>query len=574
MKSNCYQNISSAEGIDNDQKLNRTPTQISSSSEIQPELHEKYGPADFETAIEMAGFGKFNILLILCAFPAAAATIVETSVMSFILPSAECDLKLTLIDKGLLNGVTYLGMITSAIIWGYYSDTKGRKNLLIFGYFSNIISVMGAATSQTVIQLMVFKYISGCIMCGPFAILLSYLTELHGKKHRSRILMYVGVMFSVSNTVLPIVALLVLPKHWDFKLCGLQFHSWQVFIAINALPSLLAGILLNFFPESPKFLMSQGRNAEALRVFQGIYAINNRKSREDFPIKELINELSTSEKTYIPNVSVYAIEESIPKEQQTNAINKIPKNDEKPKVGLRQGWEQLRPLLRKPYLGLSLRVYLMNFAVLVGQNTLRLWVPQMFASIEEYEQMYGTAGATMCTIVEYSVNKTEILKTQIRDFEMDKCEVDITPASYTNNILVAVTGLLGYIIAGIVVNRVGSKRLLTFGAVSAGLCGIGLYFSVSSLSTSIIASISITLGSIAAMSILSSSVDMFPTSLRAMIVSLAMMVGRIGSILGNVLFPIFMSLGCLSPFIMLTVAMWSAAIISLFMPNTKKMVLK
>ncbi|XP_067639467.1 synaptic vesicle glycoprotein 2B isoform X4 [Eurosta solidaginis] len=449
-----------AEGIDNDQKLNRTPTQISSSSEIQPELHEKYGPADFETAIEMAGFGKFNILLILCAFPAAAATIVETSVMSFILPSAECDLKLTLIDKGLLNGVTYL------------------------------------------------------------------------------------------------------------------VHSWQVFIAINALPSLLAGILLNFFPESPKFLMSQGRNAEALRVFQGIYAINNRKSREDFPIKELINELSTSEKTYIPNVSVYAIEESIPKEQQTNAINKIPKNDEKPKVGLRQGWEQLRPLLRKPYLGLSLRVYLMNFAVLVGQNTLRLWVPQMFASIEEYEQMYGTAGATMCTIVEYSVNKTEILKTQIRDFEMDKCEVDITPASYTNNILVAVTGLLGYIIAGIVVNRVGSKRLLTFGAVSAGLCGIGLYFSVSSLSTSIIASISITLGSIAAMSILSSSVDMFPTSLRAMIVSLAMMVGRIGSILGNVLFPIFMSLGCLSPFIMLTVAMWSAAIISLFMPNTKKMVLK
>ncbi|XP_036344025.1 synaptic vesicle glycoprotein 2B-like [Rhagoletis pomonella] len=549
---------------------NETLTNLNISSEKPPEPPIKDVPADFETAMEVAGFGTFNILLIISALPAAIATVVETSTMSYILPSAECDLKLTLLDKGLLNAITYLGMISSAIVWGYFADTKGRKKLLVFGYLSNIISVLGGACSQNVIQLMVFKYISGFIMCGPFAVLMSYLTELHGKKHRSRVIMFVGLMFSVGNISLPLVALGVLPSHWDFQLLGLQFHSWQVFLAISAIPCLFGGTLLSFFPESPKFLMSQGRNAEALRVFQRIYALNYRKKREDYPIKELVNEQLAAEKTSdASTVSIATIEEAAPKEKSSTP--NVSTKEKKPTVGLRQGLQQLRPLLMKPYLGLSIRVYLMNFAILFGQNTLRLWVPQMFASIEEYEQLHGTESATMCTILEYSVNKTH---TQIIDSALGQCQVVITAASYTNNITVAVAGFIGYLLAGFIVNRIGSKILLTIGTVSAGLCEIGLYFSVSSLSTAILASISVTLGSISAMSILSSSVDLFPTSLRTMIVSLAMMFGRMGSILGNILFPIFMSLGCIPPFIMLTFVMWSAGIMSAFLPNTKKTVLK
>uniref|UniRef100_W8CAB0 Synaptic vesicle glycoprotein 2B n=1 Tax=Ceratitis capitata TaxID=7213 RepID=W8CAB0_CERCA len=542
---------------DNTSKPSPTLTNNVQGSDKQSETPKKDAPTDFETAMEVAGFGLFNYLLIIAALPAAIATVVETSTMSYILPSAECDLKLTLLDKGLLNAITYAGMISSAILWGYMADTKGRKKLLIFGYLSNIISVLGGACSQNVIQLMVFKYISGFIMCGPFAVLMSYLTELHGKRFRSRIVMLMGIMFSVGNISLPLVALSVLPRNWDFQILGLQFHSWQVFLAISAIPSLLGGTLLSFFPESPKFLMSQGRNAEALRVFQKIYALNSRKPRTDFPIKELINETQNAEKeSNASTASIATIESVVPKEKENEPASKVSLKEKKPKVSLRQGWEQLRPLLSKPYLGLSIRVYLMNFAILFGQNTLRLWVPQMFASIEEYEQMYGTAGATMCTILEYSVNKTQLINNELTNLRMEKCEVVVTPASYTNNITVAVCSLVGYCFAGFVVNRIGSKMLLTIGSTVAGLCAIGLYFSISSLSTSIIVSISVTMGSISAMSILSSSVDLFPTSLRTMIVSLAMMFGRVGSIMGNILFPIFMSLGCVPPFIMLTFVMW------------------
>lgn len=89
---------------------NRTLPSVLQSSAKQTEHEQKKDvPADFETAMEVAGFGTFNILLLICACPAAIATVAETSTMSFILPSAECDLKLTLLDKGLLNAITYAG---------------------------------------------------------------------------------------------------------------------------------------------------------------------------------------------------------------------------------------------------------------------------------------------------------------------------------------------------------------------------------------------------------------------------------------------------------------------------------
>lgn len=66
-------------------------------------------PADFEKAITASGFGIFNILLLLVTMLANMSNMFESSTISYILPSAECDLKLTMMDKGILNAVTYAG---------------------------------------------------------------------------------------------------------------------------------------------------------------------------------------------------------------------------------------------------------------------------------------------------------------------------------------------------------------------------------------------------------------------------------------------------------------------------------
>lgn len=66
--------------------------------------------ADFETALKATGFGWFNFVLLLISIAAGLAPIFETTTMSLVFPAAQCDLDLSLQDKGTLNAITYLGI--------------------------------------------------------------------------------------------------------------------------------------------------------------------------------------------------------------------------------------------------------------------------------------------------------------------------------------------------------------------------------------------------------------------------------------------------------------------------------
>ncbi|XP_030567036.1 synaptic vesicle glycoprotein 2C [Drosophila novamexicana] len=553
-------------------KLEAEQESVKSSADTPPTKTTDQ-PADFETAIDAAGFGMFNILLLLVAVPAAMGTVYETSTMSYILPSAECDLHLSLIDKGVLNAITYAGMISSAIFWGYVADTKGRKKLLVYGYLADTICVLGGAISQNVVQLMIFKYLGGFIMSGPFAVLMTYLTELHGRQYRQRIMMAVGIMFSIATLSLPGLAMGILPQSWDIQILGLSLHAWQVFVAVSALPSILSCALFPFFPESPKFLMSRGRNKEALEAFKFIYALNTRQPRNAFPIKQLANEVPAK-----PEPKLDVVDKSQPKEVAAEADVELAN---RPRSSLHSGLLQLRPLFVKPYLGLSLWVYLLNFCVLLGQNTMRLWLPQLFASINEYEQLASSqqpesGGTSICNIVEYSVNRTQrqLAAAALDDDPLAVCTVNVSAGSYTNNLIVAAAGLVSYTLAGVLVNLVGFKRIMSMCLFAAGSCALGMYWSSSSVTTVALASVFVSMGSISGTSLISASLSMFPTSLRTMIVSLSMMVGRMGSLAGNIFFPALMSMGCLPPFLMVSAFMFCACLLASFLPVKNKAVLK
>lgn len=66
-------------------------------------------PSNFEDAIKATGFGKFNIILLCTVVAGAFAQIVEQTSNAYVTPIAECDLELTLENKGLLVSISYTG---------------------------------------------------------------------------------------------------------------------------------------------------------------------------------------------------------------------------------------------------------------------------------------------------------------------------------------------------------------------------------------------------------------------------------------------------------------------------------
>lgn len=65
------------------------------------------------------------------------------------------------------------------------------------------------------------------------------------------------------------------------------FKSWNLFVALCALPSIMLGLWLFAFPESPKFLLECGETEAALEVFKWIYAQNTGQDPDTYPVNPL-----------------------------------------------------------------------------------------------------------------------------------------------------------------------------------------------------------------------------------------------------------------------------------------------
>lgn len=89
-------------------------------------------------------------------------------------------------------------------------------------------------------------------------------------------------------------------------------------------------------PESAKFLMTAGRNEDALKIFQKVYSDNTGQPPEKYPVKALIDE--------VKQISV--------KKSKIQAV--------------KEGLKQLKPLIKKPYLSKFILVCVIQTAIITG----------------------------------------------------------------------------------------------------------------------------------------------------------------------------------------------------------------
>ncbi|XP_046998602.1 synaptic vesicle glycoprotein 2C-like [Schistocerca americana] len=541
-------------------------------------------PVDFETAISLTGFGKFNYMLLLVAFPAAMVSVFDTTTMAYILPVAQCDLGLTNLDKGGLNAITYAGMITSAFMWGGLSDTLGRQRLLRISLIVDGLLALASAFAVQLWAMFLLRYLVGFTVCGPYAMLMSFLAEFHSTKYRSRCIMFTGIGVATANYLIPSFALALLTQTWGLEVgSGLVLKPWNVFIMACSLPALLAGSLMSFFPETPKFLMSKGRNGEALAVFHKVYALNTGRSPDSYPVQRLVDELELRKASVASTMSVHQ-----------SAIQ-----------GLKNAWLQMRPLFVMPQLPKAVLSFSIQILCLFSMNTIRLWLPQIFATMEEFlyfQQLTDGVGMASLTVndTDNSVYLCDMLTYQsvpqadnssivsklvdLLDGDSDNDIVNVTLAIagntpclptvansrlYINSIIVGVVSALGYSCAGQFVNWLGYRTLMMICFFSSGAFGIGVQWSTNTDLTLAMLSLYLALVGICSTCMMGVVVTIFPTSLRTTAVSLTMMFGRIAALSGNVIFPVLLDISCQLPFFIVSGVNIANAAFTRLLPVTK-----
>lgn len=192
--------------------------------------------ADYEHALVNTGFGKFHFqLLSLCGL-IYTNTAVGITILSFVLPSAQCDFQMTSEDKGWLTAAPMLGMVIGSYFWGCLADTKGRKLVLIAALLLDGVCGVISSFIPYFPLFMVFRFFNGFGITGAMGICFPYLGEFQPTKYREKILCWMEMFWTVGIILLPAIAWLIIPLEFQVESGDFKFGSWNLFVLVCGLP--------------------------------------------------------------------------------------------------------------------------------------------------------------------------------------------------------------------------------------------------------------------------------------------------------------------------------------------------
>lgn len=521
---------------------------LKSPVKVDPEKGGYAEKADFEKAIELTGYGRFHYLLLAVCGLVSTSEEMDVISMSFILPSAQCDLDLTTQTKGWLNSIIFIGMMVGAYAWGSVADTLGRKRVLIAISFINAVAIVASSFSQNYELFMLFRFINGAALGGSGPVIWSYFAEFQPKSKRGAMLSFMAAFWTLGNLFVAGLAWVIIPANIGGETGGFVYNSWRIFLLVMSLPSFIVAALLFLLPESPKFLISKGRHEDALEVFRGIYMMNTGKPKEQYPVKQLL------------------VEENLHSKPMTQKQIEAHEAKSKTRRMLSDMIEHSKQLFIPPILKFTMISITINFTFHIGYYGLMMWFPEMFNRFDEWSRTHDNAEADICQVTAYVTHYGTHSEDAV-------CDAHINSGVFMDSLITVAAAIPSNILTVIGMDRLGRKFFLVFATFSAGLCSAAMYFVYNKTNNLIVSAIFSSVISCGNASLDCLITEVFPTNLRATGVAVSMVAARLGGIIGNVVIAALLDSYCPAPTFIVAVLLASGGLMCLFLPNTTRQAL-
>jgi len=154
-------------------------------------------------------------------------------------------------------GSSFIGMFFGATLLGRYADRAGRRTafLLNLGIYSGF-TLLGAF-SVDLTMLIVTRFLAGIGIGAELPLVDAYLSELLPARHRGR---YTAWAYTIGFFGIPaagFLARILVPRQ------PLGIDGWRWMFVAGSLGAAIVWVLRSRLPESPRWLESMGRTAEA-----------------------------------------------------------------------------------------------------------------------------------------------------------------------------------------------------------------------------------------------------------------------------------------------------------------------
>ncbi|MCP8614834.1 sugar porter family MFS transporter [Bifidobacterium asteroides] len=250
-------------------------------------------------------------------------------------------------SMGWVTSCLTVGCIVGVIFAGRLSDLIGRKKVLVIVASLFIIGAVGESVSPNVLFLVISRMLVGIGIGLETTVAPLYIGEIAPARIRGRLVSFNQLFNCIGNLIIFCVSAAVISFHaeqWNVD------YSWRVIFMIGVIPSIILIICLRFIPESPRWLVQQGRLDEA-RV----------------SISRLVSDKDAVD-------------------DQLNSINVAIASEEKPKIT-----EIFEPRLRRRLMIVTIVPFFMQFT---GITAVFYYAPEIFKKAG-----FGTNAAVQSTIL-------------------------------------------------------------------------------------------------------------------------------------------------------------------------------
>jgi MFS transporter, putative metabolite:H+ symporter len=172
--------------------------------------------------------------------------------IAFAMPSLVSEWKLTPTEVGLILSAGYVGQLFGAVIFGSLAEKYGRLKILFITIMLFVSMDVACLFAWSGVSMIAFRFLQGVGTGGEVPVASAYINEFIGAEKRGRFFLLYEVIFPVGLMFAGIAGYFLVP-----------IYGWKAMFVVGLIPSVITIPLRWFMPESPRWLASKGRMAEA-----------------------------------------------------------------------------------------------------------------------------------------------------------------------------------------------------------------------------------------------------------------------------------------------------------------------
>jgi len=173
------------------------------------------------------------------------------------------------------------GVFVGCMVWGWASDKFGRRLTMLVAAVIQVASSILAAFAPNYIIFIMLRFLIAFSVSGVFECGFVLVTEICGPHYRT----YFGILtqfpFGWGAALLPVIAYFI--------------RAWKSLQLAISIPCVLLGIFYWTIPESPRWLVAEGRLDEAIAILKNGAKTNNKTLPPDEELMEMLTAIAADD---------------------------------------------------------------------------------------------------------------------------------------------------------------------------------------------------------------------------------------------------------------------------------------